>query len=315
MTNQRKLEIKVGLVSFVSIILLIFGLSLGKGCNVTEKYQTIKFHFPNSGGITESSPVVVNGVKRGFVTSVQNYKDYVLVTANITNIEDIRSDAYAKVTILELTGGKKIEIDPGYSPQPFNPNLEIQGAKPYDIADVISLVGDLGSDATLLIRRLDSISFHINNAMANGRTVKQILEIVDNTAELTQSLNTGIGNNMGDITLIVKNLKSITNDLKSAIQDNRPRIESLVKKLDITTDTVQVFLSNANRAVSGAEQLIGELNNIAYSVKNGDGVVSKFLFDKQFSMKVDSTLNSLHQLAEFVRLYGINTNIRMGTRP
>ncbi|MFW5701927.1 MAG: MlaD family protein, partial [Bacteroidota bacterium] len=112
MKEQRKTEIKVGIVSILSLALLILGITLGKDFSVGVSQITITMEFPRSGGIAPSAPVVVNGVKRGAVSQVRNHNGNVRITAEIDDISDFRTDAAAMITTMEITGGKKIDISP-----------------------------------------------------------------------------------------------------------------------------------------------------------------------------------------------------------
>ena len=126
MKDTRSIEIKVGLVSILAVILFIIGITLGRGLYVSVNPVTVKIRFPNSGNIQISAPVFVNGVKRGAVASVRNDNGSVLVTADLDNVREFRRDVSARISILEITGGKKIEIFPGKSPEKYKIGDEIQ---------------------------------------------------------------------------------------------------------------------------------------------------------------------------------------------
>ena len=113
MKSNKNLELKVGLLSIAAIILLVVGITLVKGISVSISQNVIRLRFEQSAGIQESAPVTINGVKRGSVTKVENDNGSVLISANLSDISDIKEDAFAKITMLEITGGKKIEIFPG----------------------------------------------------------------------------------------------------------------------------------------------------------------------------------------------------------
>src|ERR1043165_4308116 len=109
MITQRSTEVKVGIVSILAVALLIAGIMLGKGLGVGASH-VLTFRFPSSGGIDIGAPVTVNGVRRGTVTSVENANGAVVLKANVSNIDDLHADASAVISMLEITGGKKIEV-------------------------------------------------------------------------------------------------------------------------------------------------------------------------------------------------------------
>jgi phospholipid/cholesterol/gamma-HCH transport system substrate-binding protein len=109
----------------ISIALLVIGIMLGKGISFSPTQKSVAIRLATSGGIDAGSPVVVNGVRRGTVTQVSNDNGGVLVTATLDDVSDLRSDAQALVSILEITGGKKIELTPGSAATALNPSAEI----------------------------------------------------------------------------------------------------------------------------------------------------------------------------------------------
>ena len=94
---------------------------LGKGISFSPTQKSVAIRLATSGGIDAGSPVVVNGVRRGTVTQVSNDNGGVLVTATLDDVSDLKSDAQALVSILEITGGKKIELTPGSAATALNP--------------------------------------------------------------------------------------------------------------------------------------------------------------------------------------------------
>lgn len=106
MKNNHASDVKVGIVSLAAMLVLLIGIILGQGIGLSST-TLIKMRFPNSGSIQATSPVLINGVKRGSVKDVINDRGSVLITAEMDNIDDIYSDATAQISILEITGGKK----------------------------------------------------------------------------------------------------------------------------------------------------------------------------------------------------------------
>ncbi|MFM8436896.1 MAG: hypothetical protein ACKOAX_00355, partial [Candidatus Kapaibacterium sp.] len=66
----RQTEIRVGAVVLVGIILLILGVTFGRGVSVSPNVTTLHIRFPGASGIESSAPVFVHGVKRGSVSKV-----------------------------------------------------------------------------------------------------------------------------------------------------------------------------------------------------------------------------------------------------
>lgn len=314
MNNKRANEIKVGIVSLAAVIILIVGLVLGKGLTLSSTFS-VKMRFPNSGGIQLTSPVLINGVKRGSVTEVINDKGSVLITADMDNINDIYSDATARISILEITGGKKIEIFPGNSSTKFNNNSEIIGETPADIADLVAIAGGMINDLGGLIKRIDTVAYSVNTMLADGKINTQIRSILTNADALSGNLNNLLNNNMGDINASIKSIKSITTDLKASIGKNEPKVSKLIDELDGTMKQLNNLLGKTQNTVGNADALLADFKNISEQVKSGKGLAGKLIYDHKFANQLDSTVSSLTEFINLLKQYGVNVNVRLGTRP
>ncbi|MFN8360645.1 MAG: MlaD family protein [Candidatus Kapaibacterium sp.] len=314
MTTKRSTEIKVGIVTLLSFIILIIGISLGRGWIVSGTQQTITMKFPSSGGIDVSSAVMVNGVKRGSVLSVKNASGGVLVQAAVDDISDFHSDISARISMLEITGGKKIDLSPGLSGS-FNPQMEIKGTIATDATEMIAMVGELGTDAKILIKRLDTITAAATALLADGKVVAQMREAVDNTNQLVGNLNSFVQQNKPELQATLNNLKVLSADLRQAVQVNEPKVRELLGKLDATTVSVQNLITKTDGTLTNADGLITDVRKTVNDLKTGSGIVTKLLYDKDLSVKLDSTINKLHDFIDKAYEHGVNVNLRLGTRP
>ncbi len=315
MNVSRSTEIKVGIVSLAAVILLVLGISLGKGVRFTTGDQIIKLRFPASGGIQPSAPVVVNGVDRGDVKSVENNNGSVLITAAIDDISDLKEDAHARITILEITGGKKIEIYPGDSNDKLRADAEIMGTTPPDISELVALFGEVSGDAIGLVRRLDTIAAGITYLLEDGKLADDIKLTISNLKNVSDNANTLIDDNYNNIQNSLNNLATITQDLKVAIRNNEPKVSNIISELETTIKDIKPIISKTDNAIANADNLILKLNDIAKEVKDGEGLANKLIYDKNFAGTLDSALTDIYKFIKFIDEHGVNVNLRLGTRP
>ena len=315
MINNKSAEIKVGIVTLSAIIIFIVGLSFARGCNVSVSQKTLKFRFNNSGGLQVSNPVVVNGVRRGTVTSVLNDKGSVLVEATIDDASDIMSDASAKISILEITGGKKIELNPGKFKHNFDISKEIIGINGFDLSDLVMTVGDMSADAVKLLHRIDTLSEKINLLFNKNNLIEKINNIVVNADIIMSDAKNMIKENEDNINVTLKNVKSITNDLKKDYSQYEPRLDTLMTNLESSLKSVKMLLVKADTSLTGVNILLADAKGLTSDIRNGQGLISKLIYDKTLSMKVDSTLKNVEDFLNMIKQYGVNVNLRLGTRP
>lgn len=315
MNSKKKNELKVGIVALLAIVIFVIGVSLGKGVSVSVSDQKVKFRFDNSGGITEGSPIVVNGVRRGTVKSVANDNGSVLITADMNNISDIKSDAIARITILEITGGKKIELDPGTASANFNLKNEIPGRATADIADLVAILGEVSGNAASLVRNLDTLAIALNTMMADGKLATDVAVIADNTAELTANLNNLMKDNYTLLQNSINNLNSLLAGLKRTFDKHEPNVDKLIAELDQALSGANSLLGKIEKTIEKADQAVADLKDITGEVKLGSGLANRLIYDKSLASSMDSTLKALGILVNKINDHGVNVNVRLGTRP
>lgn len=314
MITQRSTEIKVGVVSVLAIVLFVAGIMLGRGCSVGVNH-VLTFRFPNSGGIDVGSPVTVDGVKRGNVTSVENSNGEVLVKATISKIDDLHTDASAIISMLEITGGKKLSIEPGEASRQLDPSQVIPGRNAADIGDLMEIVGRLGDSADKVIRRVDTLAGTINAALADGQIVEDARQSVEKLNHLLTSANSLISNNRAALEQTIDDVQALASQLRRSVDKNAPAIDSIVAKLDIALTNANRTITSVDRIAGSADTLVGEVNGLIQDIKKGDGFVSKIIYDEQFSARLDSTVNKLKGFLDKIDEHGVNVNLRLGTRP
>lgn len=315
MKITKATEIKVGILLFAALLLLVLIVVFGRSLNIASGKTDIRFLFPNSGGLKISDPIYVNGVKRGSVFKIENYKDSVLIHGFLEGTSDIYTDARPQIMILEITGGKKIEITPGTSQIPINSSHIIRGSTPPDLAELIATFGSASAGITETLQKLDVTLTGLNTLFGDSLMLAQVKGIARNTNSVVEDLKVLLDENKGNLSASLKDMKSISSDLKSIVSSNKDNLDKIIKNISTISQDAKPLVSRADSLVTSLQTISNDLNRIIKKVENGDGLASKVLFDKNFSDKVAGTLGSLDSLVSLIKQYGINVNVRLGTRP
>lgn len=315
MMTDRKKEIRVGIVALLSLIVLIAGITIGKGLIVGVSQNTLSFTFPSSGGIEIGAPIFINGVKRGSVISTENINGGVAIAGSIDDITDLHPDAQAKISMLEITGGKKIDITPGMAPGNLDISKPIAGTISADATELISLVGDLGADASVTVKRLDSVLAQANSLLSDGIVVKQLRNTIKNADELMTTLNALMGDNKENMRDLIKDLGALAKDAKLAVNNNEPKLRSILTKLDSLAGSGQRLMAKTDTALAGVTDLTVETKGMMKDIKTNGSFINKLLYDKTTSKSIDTTLQRVNDLLLKIHEHGLNANIRLGTRP
>lgn len=315
MMTDRKKEVRVGIVALLSLIVLIAGITIGKGLIVGVSQNTLSFTFPSSGGIEIGAPIFINGVKRGSVISTENINGGVAIAGSIDDISDLHQDAQAKISMLEITGGKKIDITPGIASGNLDVSKPIAGTISADATELISLVGDLGADASVIVKRLDSVLAQANSLLSDGIVVKQLRNTIKNADELMITLNALMGDNKENMRNLIKDLGALAKDAKSAVNNNEPKLRSILIKLDSLAGSGQRLMAKTDTALAGVTDLTVETKDMMKDIKTNGSFINKLLYDKTTSKSIDTTLQRVNDLLLKIHEHGLNANIRLGTRP
>jgi phospholipid/cholesterol/gamma-HCH transport system substrate-binding protein len=315
MMTDRKKEIRVGIVALLSLIVLIAGITIGKGLIVGVSQNVLSFTFPSSGGIEIGAPIFINGVKRGSVISTENINGGVAIAGSIDEISDLHPDAQAKISMLEITGGKKIDITPGIASGNLDISKPIAGTISADATELISLVGDLGADASVTVKRLDSVLAQANSLLSDGIVVKQLRNTIKNADELMITLNALMGDNKENMRNLIKDLGALAKDAKSAVNNNEPKLRSILTKLDSLAGSGQRLMAKTDTALAGVTDLTVETKDMMKDIKTNGSFINKLLYDKTTSKSIDTTLQRVNDLLLKIHEHGLNANIRLGTRP
>jgi phospholipid/cholesterol/gamma-HCH transport system substrate-binding protein len=315
MMTDRKKEIRVGIVALLSLIVLIAGITIGKGLIVGVSQNVLSFTFPTSGGIEIGAPIFINGVKRGSVISTENINGGVAIAGSIDEISDLHPDAQAKISMLEITGGKKIDITPGIASGNLDISKPIAGTISADATELISLVGDLGADASVTVKRLDSVLAQANSLLSDGIVVKQLRNTIKNADELMITLNALMGDNKENMRNLIKDLGALAKDAKSAVNNNEPKLRSILTKLDSLAGSGQRLMAKTDTALAGVTDLTVETKDMMKDIKTNGSFINKLLYDKTTSKSIDTTLQRVNDLLLKIHEHGLNANIRLGTRP
>ena len=87
-------EVKIGIIGIVTLAVLIWGINYLKGRNILKSTYTLHAFYNDANGLESSAPVLINGVKIGFVQEVNFLQDEEIPIEVVLSIEE----AYPKST-------------------------------------------------------------------------------------------------------------------------------------------------------------------------------------------------------------------------
>ena len=296
MKEKQKNELKVGITVLFGIVILLYGFFQLKEWSVSTEYP-LTIRFSTSAGLQKGDVVSINGVKSGKVESVVIDGNSIL--ARVLLSEDIRltSDAKASIQMLELMGGKKIEIMQGSSPTLLDRSKIMTGTVEPDIAGALSIVGDVKGDVVQLSSNANKLLINLNKLLGDEELHSSVKSSFANLNQTMVELKGMIAENRAHAKKITENLSNLTAELDTLAKESRPKITTT---LDRTASTL-----------AQTDTLFSEIKLLLRDVKQGQGFLHQALYDSTFSMRIDSLMGRLNKVMEVLLDNGVKVRIRL----
>ena len=229
-------EAKVGLIGIATLVLLIWGINYLKGRNILNSTYTLHAFYEDSGGLENSSPILMQGIKIGYIDDIELQQGQELPVHVIIHIEKqypVNNGSTARLFSADLLGSKAIRIDSPGSGQAMQNNDTILTATESDmIASISSQVMPVMEQIGNLSESLDSVAQKLNKLLdseAPGETLQDLSEI---SASLSSSLSPG-----GALYMSFQNLESFT----SMLESQEDELKSMTSHLNSISETIKVF--------------------------------------------------------------------------
>jgi phospholipid/cholesterol/gamma-HCH transport system substrate-binding protein len=285
MKDQRKTEIKVGVTVIVGLIILLWIYGWAKNFTINSQRKEVSVEFTSVSGLSEGDPVTVNGVKKGYV------KKIVLINGKVTTLLNFDPDVYLaqdakfSVMMLDLMGGKKIEVNPGLSDKSLDYTKMQQGNLEGDIASAMVMVGTIQNDLVDVIKEVKVSLTTLNKTLADQKFSNDLKTSVSNLAQLTDGLNALVQNNSAEINKLLKTGTELAKNTNEFIVSNR--------------DSISQTISSVHSALKVSKELLAKVNDFMDKTDKSQNNLGKLMNDTTL---VDDLKASIQQVRELTKV-------------
>jgi phospholipid/cholesterol/gamma-HCH transport system substrate-binding protein len=294
---MRKLsnEVKVGIITLLTIIVFIWLFQFLKGKNVLTKDAVYYSVYDKVGGLAESSPVEVNGYKVGVVQAISFIdanSGRLLVRFSIDRRFKIPKNTVAEIVPVSILGGMKVQFVYGEGPGFYEHNDTIPGKLGQSISTIMDeeLV-PLKNRLTHLIAEVDSVITSVNGIVDENfrNDLGQTLSNLNNT---TGSLKNIVTSREQELKSTLDNL----NKFSKMLSDNTGNLNETFSNLASISDTLQAadIYNTINNLKSGLENTSALIDNM----NKGKGSAGQFLTNDSVYINLNNSLESLNLLLE-----------------
>lgn len=297
MKDQSKTEIKVGIMVVVGTLVFLWVIGWAKNFSISANEKSLEIKFPTVAGLDVGDPVTVNGVRKGSVEDFKIESEDVIVSIKLDSDVELKQDATFAVSMLDLMGGKKININPGISGQELDYKKIQQGQFNADIASVMTLLGNMQGDLNNTIKDVKITLTSLNNYLTDQQLNENVKSSVSNLKDLTHKLNVLIDQNQNELKQITTNTVQLTADAKDLLHNNKESIQNSINSLQ--------------SVLSRTDSILSKLNVLADETTNRNNNLGKLLYDENLYKNLTETLSEVKEMTKIIvnQLNGKGLNV------
>ncbi len=275
-------EITMGLILFISLAVLFFGIDYLKGINVFKMSNLYYASFSDVTGLTVATPVTINGYKVGQVTDIQyQYDKPGQIAVEIDMDKNFKLTKGSKLQLsTSVLGTAMLTVDMAPGNEFISNTDTIPGERAGDLmaelsTDVIPAVIDM-------LPKLNSILAHVDTLVSNPALEKSITRL-DGVSRNLEVLSKNLAVTSGKIDPVIANAGDITADLAQISGDLK------VLSAELKNIPLKETMQNVETTTSNLAQITGKVNS-------KDSSLGMLLNDKGLYNHIDATIVSLDSI-------------------
>ena len=286
MKDQRKTEIKVGITVIVSVIILLWIFGWAKNITVNSGRKEVNVAFDNVAALEVGDPVAVNGVRKGYVDDIKIDGERVFVLINLDADVVLKEDAQFYVMMLDLMGGKKVEISPGIAPNELDYSAPQKGEFKGDIASAMAVFGSVEKDLVDVIREVKVTLTAVNSTLTDQQFNSDLKTSVGNLVLLTENLNELISQNKDEINKLLNSGIELSNSVNNFIKTNQ--------------DSISQTITSLKQTLEHSKTLIAKVNELIDKTNKSENNLGKFLNDPEMMNDIKTSIGKLKELTQLL---------------
>ncbi|MDB5135502.1 MAG: hypothetical protein JWP37_2105 [Mucilaginibacter sp.] len=287
-------ETKIGILTALSIAILILGYSYLRGNDVFSGSNKFYAVYKSVEGLSVSKPVLVNGFQIGRVSKMQLQSDgHTIVEFKIDPQYNVPNNTLAKLVSTDLLGTKAIVFEMGNSKTFADDQDTLKADVQGSLAESLQ---PIQKKAEQLIAKMDSSLTSINKIMNPDfqknidRSFLSIANSLQTLEGTTKKIDDLVGLQSTHINGILVNAETVSDNLKTStshlnsIAGNFETFSS-----DLSHSNIKETLDNANKAVADLQSAINKVND-------GHGSLSLLLNDDKLYKNLNEASGNLNNL-------------------
>jgi phospholipid/cholesterol/gamma-HCH transport system substrate-binding protein len=284
---SRRTEIQVGATILVALGITLWGVTWLKQLSLARKVRVWHVTFPQTGGLSDSDEVRVNGLRKGTVSGVDLVGDHVVVDLALASEITLTTASVVAIRNVGMMGEKVIAVDLRMDGTPYAATDTIAGLYEKGIPEVMAEMGGTIDAVTKLAAQLQRIVEVLDKS---GTLDKTVVNFHDTSEELKKA----VIENRSLLNETLRNLNTVSKTAKSLTTDREAQLKR-------TLDSFERSASSMERLTVKLDSLRGTLQNVSSKIERGDGSLGKLVNDPHLYEDAKASVAQFKALIEDIK--------------
>ncbi len=286
-------EVKVGVVALITIVAFIWLYNFLKGKDYFKSTVFYYSVFDKVGGLSESSPVEINGYKVGVVQSIDFLNETsgkLLVVYSVNKGFKLPRNTVAEIVPVSIIAGMKVQFAYGKGPGFYSEGDTIPGQLVESLLSTFEkeFVPVKEKIMSLLVT-LDSVTKAINDIMS-PEFQKNLNGTLANLNGTSESIDNILGSKEKDLRATIENLTRFT----KMLSDNSGKLDKSFSNLETISDTLAS--ADIYGSVIKLKESLTNASALMENLNKGKGSAGQLLTNDSLYNNLNASLKSLNEL-------------------
>lgn len=290
-------ELKAGLIGLLAVVGFVVLFQFMKGRSLFTTDNIFYSKYDNVEGLTQSSPVSINGLKVGQVDKIEpvtakDGKIHFIVKITVDDNFQFSRNSTLEIFEPSLMGGKELRVNLAYGGVTAKDGDTLKGAFK------LGMMGNLSSQVGPVKDQLQTVLYRVDSLMANANQLVNTQNREEIRA-LLANLNKTVGA-----------LQNTAGSVNSLVSNNDPKLQKVLDDASVTMKSGKVTLDKygnlaesidtkqLNKTIANLDATVGKLNNVVSGIDKGEGSLGKIMKDDQLYNNLNSASTNLNSLIE-----------------